>query len=282
MAERLDALEEKFNLFSSSVDASIQRLTEAIAGLNKDKPNQVNVDAPNQAQAVRSDVEAPDRAPVETPASRPDVPTSGSQSTATVASPPDVQGEFAAVRDSYQKVKLPPDLRLNESRTGICREDQPAFNVVTRSARFVETVFKILSLIDKRDDCGVAQDVENLFTVSLAHMRYLQDEYSSLVVQGSFDQTTSRLFRQLQRQTSGLTGEAVENLHRAAGLAAVANRASPNSSAPRGRGGSRGYGRGRGRGRFPFNERSGGASSDFFNRYSHRQPFPQQPPVERD
>ena len=131
MAERISALEEKVDFLASTLDTSVQRLTEAIAKLHASTPAEIQPDdlqleGPNQAN-----VEAPHQAQVDTPAPRPDVPTSGSPSTG--APPLDVQGEFAAVRDCYKKVKFPPDLRLSESRTGIRREDQPAFNIVSRS-----------------------------------------------------------------------------------------------------------------------------------------------------
>ena len=266
MEDKIAALEERFETLASNLDKRLEIITEKLSGNCAPGQRQQQEREPNQASET-----APDQAQAETPPPRRDEPTSGSPS---AHAGPDVQGEFAAVRECYQRVKLPSDLRLSESRTGIRREDQSAFNIASRSARYVETTLKILSLIDRQEDSN--RDIDNLFTVSLAHMRYLQDEYSSLVVQGSFDHTTSRLFRQLQRQTSGLTGEAVENLHRAAGLAAVVNRAPNNSSSARGRGGSRGFSRGRGRGRFSPNDRAGGGSSDFFYRYAPRQPFPTQ------
>ena len=36
----------------------------------------------------------------------------------------DLQGDFQALKDSLSRVKLPTDLRLNESRQGIQRKDQ--------------------------------------------------------------------------------------------------------------------------------------------------------------
>ena len=102
MAERISALEEKVDFLASTLDSSVQRLTEAIAKLHTGTPAGIQPDDPQLEGPNQANVEAPHQAQVDTPASRPDMPTSGSPSTG--APPADVQGEFAAVRDSYQKV----------------------------------------------------------------------------------------------------------------------------------------------------------------------------------
>ncbi len=65
----------------------------------------------------------------------------------TVAGDP--QNEFNAIRDAVSKLKLPENLRLNESKKGIRRKDQATHQVLSRSARFVETNFKLLSTLAK-------------------------------------------------------------------------------------------------------------------------------------
>ena len=56
----------------------------------------------------------------------------------------DIEGEFMTVKDSVQKIRLPPDLKLNETRQGIKREDQLILNLITKSARYIESTLKIL------------------------------------------------------------------------------------------------------------------------------------------
>ena len=47
----------------------------------------------------------------------------------------DIAGEFAAIKDYVQRVKLPADLRLNDAnKQGIRRKEQPAANMLIKSA----------------------------------------------------------------------------------------------------------------------------------------------------
>ena len=63
----------------------------------------------------------------------------------------EVQAEFRAIRDSVAKVKLPPDLVVGDSLAGASRADLPKFNIILKSARYQETVLKILSACDPED-----------------------------------------------------------------------------------------------------------------------------------
>ena len=84
----------------------------------------------------------------------------------------DIQSEFTAIKDTLTKVKLRADLRLCDSRQGIRRSDQTTHNV------------------------------QQLFAILLFQIRYLQGEFSALVVQSQFDESTGRIFRSLQKNTS--------------------------------------------------------------------------------
>ena len=61
---------------------------------------------------------------------------------------------------------------------------------------------------------------EDLFMVMYAQLQYLQDEYTALVVQSSFDPAVSRFFRSLQRNSSFTPG-VLQKLHSAATIAAA-------------------------------------------------------------
>ena len=103
---------------------------------------------------------------------------------------------------SLQKVRLSQEYKLNDSRQGIARADQTAYNIIAKCARYVETSFKWLSLQSNQND----PELQNLYTIQVAQLAYLQDEFSALLVQGQFDQDTSKLFRTLQKKTRlGLT-----------------------------------------------------------------------------
>ena len=54
-------------------------------------------------------------------------------------SQPETQGEFQTLKDSLSKVKLPTDVKLNDSRQGIKRTDQPLMNALAKCGRYCET-----------------------------------------------------------------------------------------------------------------------------------------------
>lgn len=59
----------------------------------------------------------------------------------------DPQSTFYAIKDAVNHYKLPPDHKLNEQKRGIKRKDQQTLQVLSRSARYVETTFKLLGPI---------------------------------------------------------------------------------------------------------------------------------------
>ena len=140
-----------------------------------------------------------------------DSPTISSVATAESFSP-DVQGEFQNIKDTVQKTNLSPEFRLNDAgnRSGIKRQDQVWANCIARSARYVETSIKLLS--NTNTDHVRATDIENLFVVQLAHIKFLQEEFQSVLVKGLFDENTGKVFRSLQKNTSPLSQEAVQTL----------------------------------------------------------------------
>ena len=138
-----------------------------------------------------------------------------------------VDAEYQRIRCSVQSVRLPANLTLQESRQGVKREDLPLFNVLAKCARYTETMMKLCASAD-------GDSHENVFNVSYAMMKYIQDEYTALIVSSTFDPNVSRVFRSLQRNT-GFTPEAMEHL-RSATTIASAYRPQTNARA-RGRGG---------------------------------------------
>ncbi len=122
----------------------------------------------------------------------------------TLCAAADVQGDFKSLRDSLNAVRLETTLKLNDSRAGIKREDNITYNNLAKSARYVETTLKLLSKL-KEPSTVTLKHLEDITLVQVAHMKYLQDEYSALIVQGSNDKETGNLFRQFTNNTSGLS-----------------------------------------------------------------------------
>lgn len=175
---------------------------------------------------------------------------------------PDTQGEFQTLKDTLNRVKLPSELKLNESRQGIQRADQAVYHVLTKCARYAETSLKLLSTIEPGTKIS-SETLEQLFLINQAQIQYLQDEYASILVNSQFDSTTSKLFRALQKNTSGLNASSLETLRSAASLSAAAK---PPPTRQYSGFSNRGYYRGGSRGGY----RTG---PDTFDRFSRRQ-FP--------
>ena len=153
----------------------------------------------------------------------------------------DVQAEYKAIAEVVQKVQLPADCIINKSAQGVTKEVRTAHTILTQSAKYTETALKLLIVAFDNAPADEAQ-LAKLFTVHYAQIKFLQDELAGLIVQGQFDQNTSRLFRSLQKNTSVFTSDALENLKSAAAISAVsANQNTPRRSP---RGGYRGRGRG--------------------------------------
>lgn len=154
----------------------------------------------------------------------------------------DIQEKFNIIKASVEKVILPTQLKLHDSRSGIKREDQPVLNVVGKCGRYIETALKLIS----EGDEGNRVDIGQIAIVLVANLRFLQDEFAALLVKGRFDNNTSQLFRSLQKNNSGFDEQSLHNVRVAAELSSIANRFQPTSQ---NRGGYRGGYRGRGRDR---------------------------------
>ena len=147
----------------------------------------------------------------------------------------DPNAQHLAIKAQVQGIKIPIELTL-QTPTGLKKTETQS---LTRTARAVETVFKILANAENHAD-----PFGDIFTTMLALMNYLQDEQASLVVKNTFDPTVAKFFRNLRRG-SGFSAEALEDLRSAAAIAS-AYRPGSHQQNGRGRGGdSRGGFRGR-------------------------------------
>ncbi|KAH3704780.1 hypothetical protein DPMN_079841 [Dreissena polymorpha] len=110
-------------------------------------------------------------------------------STASGTLPTDIQGEFSALKDS-----------------------------LSQCSRYSETSAKLQATLEPGQP--LTQDtLDKLFLISHAQCKYLQDEYAAVLVNSQFDNSTSKLFLALQKNTSGLNAESLETLRSAATLA---------------------------------------------------------------
>ena len=181
----------------------------------------------------------------------------------------DIQTDFKQIRDRVSGVEIPQNNRLNADRTGIKREDQVKFNVLASCAKYSETLLKVVALASNQDSDSETI-LSSVYTVALAQQRYIQDEYASLLVSSSFDAPTARFFKQLQKNTSSFTPEALSHLHAAATIASAHQPQSQADNTPRTRGGFRYNPR---RGRF-----RGQTHGDVYQRFTSSTQFPSSRP----
>jgi len=173
--------------------------------------------------------------------------TLGPDSSAATAEgpiPKNIQEQFDCVKQTVDKVLLPPHLKLHESRTGIRRENQKTLNVISKCGRYVETCFKLLSQIKENEP----SDLGPVYITLAAQINYLQKEYGSLVVNSNFDEPTANIFRCLQGNASGFDRETLNNIRVAAELSSIRRFDAPPRGRWRGRSfsGNPSYGSGRG------------------------------------
>ena len=73
------------------------------------------------------------------------VPIDSENSSEIAFSTVDVQREFKAIKESYSRKTLPPELVLNAERSGIKNEDKPKLNVLISVSQYSQTALKVLA-----------------------------------------------------------------------------------------------------------------------------------------
>ena len=63
-----------------------------------------------------------------------------------------------------------------------------------------------------------AKLLDGVLLTLMAHMRYLQEEHGSLYVGGQYGTQTKNIYRSMQKNTSNLTPEDIENLKTAVSI----------------------------------------------------------------
>ena len=241
-----------------SLDDRVAKLEDSLVDLKsalQDISNKLSNPTPGQTTDSSSSTPAVNPAsstpPVNPAASTIPSPTTNTP-VASIYPSEDIQATFASIKASVLNVRLPAELTLASSGTsGLKKGDQQTHTLLSKIARFAETIFKLLQ---SRED-----PYEDIFSCVFALVQYIQDEQATLLVQSSFDPTVARFFRSLRRG-SGLTPDAIEDLRSVASIAAVYRPPQQHQSS------QRGFGRGQ-----QFQHRS----SDFFRASSGRS-FPSQ------
>ena len=128
----------------------------------------------------------------------------------------DIHAAFAAIKSALSSHRLPTSLIVPTDKTGVRKADQPTHNVITKVAKYIETIVKLIQVPELTSE----QRLGDILTVASALTYVLQEEAAALVVQGTFDDGVAKFFRSLQRGHS-FSDEALANLRAAASIAAV-------------------------------------------------------------
>lgn len=180
----------------------------------------------------------------------------------------DIQVEFEAITQTVQNIQLPPEFIVRTQATGIQKEQQPALNVIKKTAKYTETSLKILQQLNP--ETITEEDIEKLVQIQFAQVKYLQEEVGHVVVSSNFDAGTARLYRALRRNTSILNDEAIATLERAVTVSGAMSRGSQHHTTGRGRGYNNRGDRG-GRGNFNYNNNR--RHGDFYENIRGRRHF---------
>ena len=167
-----------------------------------------------------------------------------------------IQRDFENIKDSTNRVILPSHLKVNDAAAGIKQDCKATLKILSKTARYADTGLNIFA--SSPTAILNETDIQHLYTVLHAQIIFLQTEYSGLVVKSTFDEETSRLFRQLETNASSFSDRSLSNIRVAAELSAIRGRTThQRQNHQRGRGGFNTGHRSRGRGNFRvFNNRS--------------------------
>ena len=123
-----------------------------------------------------------------------------------------VQDEYQGIKDKVASIKIPQELRCGTSKAGIRREDSNAANIIANCAKYVETTIKLLWTLD---DEPTQEELIEVFQIQKAHIDYLRQEHSALLVSSQFGGKTSQLFKNLSRGTTNLDEKQLDTLLKA-------------------------------------------------------------------
>ena len=214
-------LEEKIDNLTSKFDAVLARLDRLESAQSRSTSNdehlESNIGNSDQSQSDRDRERVTSQAQtgVTTQAQRQDDPV-------VLDASVNVQRCFDNIKESYARVRIPPQYKVNDSANGIKTECRPVLKVISKSARFAETGLKVLASIQDSDPSG--EGLSELFTIFHAQINFLQAEYSNIVVRSTFDEDTGRIFRQFENNSQALSERSLANIRVAAEISSLQQR----------------------------------------------------------
>ena len=176
----------------------------------------------------------------------------------------ELHGAYVQIRDSVQKVQLPPRLSLGDTGPSVRGEARKMVTFIRKCAGFTTTMLKVFKSVSDKIETEEA-DWDSLFTCVTALHRTFQSEQTASIFEGSGVPTdTLQLYRFLAKNTS-ITDQEARALENATRLSTAINMAKASGS------GNNNYQRGRGNRRFDSSFRGRGGNFRGFNRGSQGQ-----------
>ena len=247
VADRLAIVEEKTD--NPEICQKLEVICKRVEGLEVfvSQKDSFTVPPPVTRNTEQASSYSPERpsAYVETRQTRPDKYERVTGDTFPPSSDPvssvDIQSDFRALRDKYAQIELPAHFRVSADRAGVKRDDQPRINLISSCSKYSETLLKLAGSSDRGQSLESLK--QEIYIASCAQHKYLQSEYSAVLVDNSFDPQVSKFYRQLRKNTSAFDPDSLSDLKDAISVCAQYK---PSEQGYRGRGRG-GFQRGRGR-----------------------------------
>ena len=173
----------------------------------------------------------------------------------------DVQSEFRILQDVYSRVRVHSKLKFSGSRTGVKSEFKEAVNIICNSAKYADLGLKVMTYIQRKverdPNYQVNDQLQEVYCCWFALLRYLQEEYSTLMSGSDFGPRTKHFYKSFLKDTSAYPASHLNKLELACCCASMQEERPPRRGGYTGwSGGPRGgfrNARFRGRGRGQYN-----------------------------
>ncbi len=141
----------------------------------------------------------------------------GPSATNSAASGNDLESQYwTLVKDvKFKDIRLGSGDILKDNHKGFKKEHKPVANILSRSARYVETGLKVLSI------CELSPEVEDLVVVLRAHLDFLKTEYGCLVVANDNSKEVAQNYRRIKGGTTGMSTADLQDLKLAQEITAL-------------------------------------------------------------
>ena len=148
------------------------------------------------------------------------LPASFDEGDVTQVNTEQINADYQSIVDSLQKIRLPSSLKVNIGQgRGIKRDDQPMVNILRKCGQFAETLIKLLSQLS--EDKVTEEDLKDLFVLALTQLRYVQDKYTVVTLQGTFGKKVANLYENIEHNPGAYRQQNLEAVRAAVGLVAA-------------------------------------------------------------